>query len=410
MVGGDHPVDSQSHFIQSAVMTINFDPYSKEYFADPYPIYKKLRDESPVYHNPERNFWALSRFSDVQNAHKDVKRFLSSGGVTIEGLEAGSPLLILKDGPDHSRHKSIVTQVFTPTRMASLEAFIRKRTVELLSAAAKKAEFDFVKEFSVVLPLDVISELLDIPEEYREEYHHWVNISLARGDESDKNKSLEAHMHLMEMFFKLVEERKRAPRSDVITLLMNSEFKDDTGARRKLDDLEVACRFHEMGAAGHETAAKAIANGAMAFTRFPDQRKIYAECPHLLTNVVHEVLRLEPPSQLQGRTTAEDVTLHGITIPKGQKVMLLTGSASRDEREFSDPDRFDITRTPDSRSIYFGLGVHKCLGMHLASLEISIAFEELLNRFPHFQVDVGRAEYPILSNVRGPSSMPGRLL
>jgi len=213
----------------------------------------------------------------------------------------------------------------------------------------------------------------------------------------------------MMMFIELIAERRSNPRDDVITLLMNSAVKDSTGEKRKLDEMEVAFRFHEMGAAGHETAAKAIANGAMAFTRFPDQRKVLNDNPALLTNMVHEILRVEPPSQLQGRTTAEDVTLHGVTIPKGQKVMLLTGAACRDERAFSNPDIFDITRTPDSRSVYFGFGVHKCLGMHLATLEISIAFRELLKRFPNFEVDIDKAQYPILSNVRGPSTLPGRL-
>lgn len=390
-------------------MTVKFDPYSKAYFADPYSIYKQLRDESPVYHNAERNFWALSRFDDVYAAHKDVARFLSSGGVTIEGREAGFPFLIVKDGANHARHKSMVTQVFTPSRMANLKTYIHQRAVELLDAAAKKPEFDFVKEFAVKLPLDVISQLLDIPQEYREEYHHLVNSLLARGDGVDAEKSLAGNQRLMMIFLELINERRSKPRDDVITLLTNAEVKDESGQKHKLDDLEIAFRFHEMGAAGHETAAKAIANGAMAFTRFHAQRKILKENSALLPNVVHEILRLEPPSQLQGRTTAEDVTLHGVTIPKGQKVMLLTGAACRDERVFSNPDEFDITRAPDTRSVYFGFGVHKCLGMHLATLEISAAFEELLGRYPDFEVDVDKAEYPILSNVRGPASLPGRL-
>lgn len=386
-----------------------FDPYSKEYFADPYRIYKKLRDEVPVYHNPERNFWALSRFEDVYAAHKDAARFISGGGVTIEGTEAGQPLLIVKDGAEHAWHKALVTRVFTPRRMGELESFIRQRTVELLEAAAQKPEFDFVKEFSVVLPLDVISRLLDIPEEYREEYHHCVNTSLMRGEGSDQQKAMEAQMRVFGMFMTLIQERRANPREDVITMLMQSEVKDEGGTTRKLEDFEVAARFNEMGAAGHETAAKAIANGAMAFSRFPDQKKLLLNDPTLVMNAVHEVMRLEPPSQQQGRTTSTDVTLHGVTIPKGQKVMLLTGSACRDEREYPDPDRFDITRNPDGRSLYFGFGVHKCLGMHLATLEIKIAFEELFKRYPDFEVDVDRAEYPILTNVRGPGSLPGRL-
>lgn len=387
-----------------------FDPYSREYFADPYRIYKKLRDEVPVYHNPERNFWALSRFEDVYAAHKDATRFISGGGVTIEGTEAGLPLLIVKDGADHAWHKALVTKVFTVRRMAELESFIRQRTIELLEAAAKKPEFDFVKEFSVVLPLDVISKLLDIPEEYREEYHHCLNAGLSRGADADPNQAAAAQQRVFGMFMELIQQRRANPRDDVITMLMQTEVKTGDGSEtRKLEDFEIAMRFNEMGAAGHETAAKAIANGAMAFSRFPDQKKLLLNDPTLVMNAVHEVMRLEPPSQQQGRTTATDVTLHGVTIPKGQKVMLLTGSACRDEREYPDPDRFDITRNPDNRSLYFGFGVHKCLGMHLATLEIKIAFEELLKRYPDFEVDVEKAEYPILTNVRGPGSLPGRL-
>jgi len=232
---------------------------------------------------------------------------------------------------------------------------------------------------------------------------------LRRGEDVDMNAVIQANMRLIEVFMKLIQERRERPRQDVITLLMDSEVKDESGTKRKLEDYEIAFRFNEMGAAGHETAAKAIANGAMAFTRFPDQKQLLTANRALLPKAVHEILRLEPPSQLQGRTTSTDVTLHGVTIPQGQKVMLLTGAACRDERAFADPDRFDITREPDARSIYFGFGVHKCLGLHLATLEINIAFEELFSRFPDFAVDPDKAEYPILSNVRGPSSLPGRL-
>jgi cytochrome P450 len=390
-------------------MSIHFDPYSREFFADPYPIYRRLRDESPVAHNPALHCWALSRFDDVLAAHRDVKRFLSSGGVSIEGTEANMPLLIVKDGADHVWHKSLVTRVFTPKKMAALEPFIRRRTRELLNAAAQKPDFDFVKEFSVLLPLDVISQLLDIPSDFREEYHHRLNATLSRGTDADASAAMQAHQRLIEMFMGLVQQRRSNPRDDVITLLMQTEVKDESGAMRRLDDIEIAFRFHEMGAAGHETAAKAIANGAMAFCRFPEQRALLRQDPSLLSKAVQEILRLEPPSQLQGRTTSVEVTLHGVTIPKGEKVMLLTGSACRDERAFTDPDVFDITREPDKHSIFFGFGVHKCLGMHLATLEIGVAFEELFARFPDFEVDPSRAEYPILSNVRGPSALPGRL-
>lgn len=390
-------------------MTVTFDPYGPEYMANPYPIYKRMRDEAPVYHNAERNFWALSRFDDVLASLRDAKRFLSGGGVTIEGFEKGYPLLILKDAPEHSWHKGIVTKVFTPKRMAELEGFIRKRTVELLERAATKPEFDFARDFAVELPLDVISRLLDIPEEHRAEYHESVNMTLARGETRDEGEVAGAHQRVLGMLMGLVEERRSKRRDDVISMLMETEVKDEGGEMRRLEDMEVAFRFQEMGAAGHETAAKAIANGAMAFTRFPEQKKLLREKPELLANAVQEILRFEPPSQLQGRTTSEAVTLHGVTIPEGEKVMLLTGSACRDERAYPDPDRFDITRTPDPRSVFFGYGVHKCLGMHLATLEIGIAFEELFKRYPDFEVDPDQAKYLILTNVRGPASLPARL-
>jgi cytochrome P450 len=176
-----------------------------------------------------------------------------------------------------------------------------------------------------------------------------------------------------------------------------------------MSDHELAARFLEMAIAGHETVAKAIPNGALAFDKFPDERRRLAADRGLLTRAVEEILRYDPPSQLQGRTTTREVTLHGVTIPAGQRTMLLTGAAMRDPRAFEEPDRFDITRPADVRSVYFGYGVHKCLGVHLARQEIAIAFGELLSRFPDYAVDPSRVTRMVLSNVRGVASLPIRL-
>jgi len=387
-------------------MTIDFDPYSMAFAEDPYPVYKQLRDEAPVYHHQGLNFWAISRYEDVVAAHQDHEAFSSAGGVTIEPM-VDNGLLIMKDVPEHRWHKALVTKVFTRDRMNGMEPFVRERCAATLEAAAAKDEFDFVKDFAVQLPLNVISELIGIPEELRGDIHHFANMLLARGD-VDMMEVYKAKVAADEVYAQLIRDRRANPRDDVITLLMNTELEDDAGVVRKLTDEELAARFMELATAGHETVAKAIPNGAMALARFPSERAKLLADRSLIPNAVEEILRFEPPSQLQGRTTTREVTLHGVTIPKGAKTMLLTGAATRDERRFENPDVFDVTRDNDVVSIYFGYGIHRCLGIHLARLEIRVAFEELLARYPGFEVFPERATRRVLSNVRGADTLPCR--
>ncbi|MCE7798869.1 cytochrome P450 [Sphingobium sufflavum] len=395
------------HDVRTDPVALN--PYEMGFAENPYPTYKRLRDEAPVFHNRDLNFWALSRFDDVSAAHRDHLTFSSAGGVTIEGMDAYAPLLIVKDMPEHRWHKALVTKVFSPARMGALEPFIRNLVVSLLEAAAQEDEFDFVQQFALQVPLQVISELIGIPTEYRAEIHHLTNKMLFR----DKNSSMEdigATMEAANTIYRgLVRERRAKPREDPISYLIQSEIEDDDGIIRRLTDDEMAFRFGELAAAGHETVAKTIPNGAMAFQSFPSEREKLLNNPGLIGNTIEEVLRFDPPSQLQGRTTTRDVELHGVTIPKGSKTMLLTGAAMHDERKFATPDIFDISRKPHAESIFFGLGIHRCLGIHLAKLELRIVFEELFSRYPQFEVDTSRATRAILSNVRGVASLPARL-
>jgi cytochrome P450 len=389
---------------------IEFDPYDQGFANDPYPIYKQLRDEAPVYYNKPLKFWALSRYADVLEGHRDFKTFSSAGGVTIEGYDAGAPLLITKDMPEHRWHKALITKVFTPEKMGALEPFIRGKVTTLLDQAAQKPEFDFVQDFALLIPLEVISELIGIPAELRREIHDLTTRMLDRGEGSlDMEKVGEIMGASLQIYMDLVKDRRERPRNDPITHLIECEVQDDEGVVRRLTDHELAFRFSELAAAGHETVAKAIPNGAMAFQRFPGERKKAIENPGLMPKAVEEILRFDPPSQLQGRTTTRDVTLHGVTIPAGCKTMLLTGAATRDERKFENPDLFDISRDPVIDAVFFGFGIHRCLGIHLARLEIRVAFEELLRRFPDFEVDPARATRPVLSNVRGASRLPARL-
>jgi len=384
---------------------VNFDPYSAEFANDPYPIYKYLRDEAPVFFHKDLNFWAVSRYEDVMEAHRDNERFSSAGGVSIEPGDPGS-VLITKDNPEHRWHKALVTKVFTRDRMGAMEPFVRDLTINLLEKAAEKSEFDFVKDFAVQLPLNVISELIGIPEEFRDDVHHFANMLLLRG-QVDPREIAESKVLSDKTYAEIIRLRRANPRDDVITLLMNTELEDDQGVVRYLTDEELAARFMELAIAGHETVSKAIPNGVVALQRFGAERKKLLDDPSLISAaLVEEILRFDPPSQLQGRTTTVDVELHGVTIPAGFKTMLLTGAATRDERRFENPDVFDVTRDNDMASIYFGYGIHRCLGIHLARLEIRVAFQELLSRFPQFEVFPERSTRPILSNVRGLSTLP----
>jgi cytochrome P450 len=386
---------------------IDFEPYSLEFHDNPYPVYTRLRDEQPLYHHQGMNFWALSRYADVVAAHADPETYSSFGGVTLEGLPAGGTNLVTKDLPDHRWHKMLVTRVFTRERMNGMEGFVRKLCVELLEDLRHRDEFDFVKDFAVRLPLAVISELIGIPQEHREDIHHFANMALRR--DVEPKDQYEASQASDRTYLELVRQRRARPRDDVITMMMETEVEDDAGVRRRLTDQELASRFTELAIAGHETVAKAIPNGAVALHRFPGERTKLLADPALVRNAVEEILRFDPPSQLQGRTSTREVEIHGRTIPAGARVMLLTGAAVRDERRFGNPDVFDAARDTDVTAIYFGYGIHRCLGMHLARLEIRVAFEELLARFPNFQVFPERSGRKVLSNVRGLDTLPCRL-
>jgi cytochrome P450 len=386
---------------------VEFNPYDLATYRDPYPVYRALRAEAPVYRNDQLKFWAISRHADVLAAHNDWETYSSAGGVTIEGTEAGSPMIIMKDPPDHRWHRRIVSKVFSPKRMMELEPYIRQRAGELLDAHRDDDEFDVVRAFSVALPLDVISEMLGIPQEHRATVNHCSDMMLTRGEEGRDQNAFESAGTLINLYLSLVAERREHPTDDPISLLIRTEVTDDEdGSTRRMADDEIAFRFMELGVAGHETVAKAIPNGLMALTRFPDQRRKLLADPSLYDRAAGEVLRYDAPSQLQGRTARRDVELHGVTIPAGDRVMLVTGSALRDERVYDRPDVFDLDRRDEPSTLFFGFGIHRCLGAHLARLEIRVALEEVLRRFPDFVADPARAVMKVSSNVRGVANLP----
>jgi cytochrome P450 len=385
---------------------VEYNPFSRLTAHNPFPVYKQLRDEAPVYHNEEIGFWALSRYEDVVAAHLDIDTFSSTHGVTLDSGDASGPFLITKDPPEHTWHRKIAGRMFTPRRIAQMEPFIRDTAAGLLDQVRDRDRFDLVQEFSFRLPLDVISELIGIPASLRERVHELSDRMAAREEDMSLPADFrDAVIELIGIFGELVKERRQNPGDDVITMLMNTEVEDEDGSMRRLDDGELSMRFLELAFAGHETVAKLIPNGVVALAWYPDQRRSLVADPGLIPNAVEEMLRWDPPSHYQGRWTMREVKLHGVVIPEGVRVILLTGSAGHDERKYPDPEMFDIHRDVD-RHVAFGFGRHLCLGASLARLETRVAFEELLKRFPDFGFDASGVERYYSGNVRGLSRLP----
>ena len=384
---------------------VEYNPFDWQTAHNPFPVYRQLRDEAPVYRNEQFGFWALSRYEDVVAAHLNSDDFSSAHGVTIEGAEKDAPFLIVKDPPEHTAHRRIVGRLFTPRRIALLEPFVRRTAAGLLDRLRDADRFDVVEDFSFRLPLDVISELIGIPESYRLQIHHLSDRIAVRETAEMSEDGILATLELAGLLTDLVRERRASPGDDVITMLMNTPVEEEDGRTRMLTDDELAGRFLELSFAGHETVAKLIPNGVVALAWCPDARRELAANPALMANAVEEMLRWDPPSHYQGRWTTRDVEVRGTVIPADQRVILVTGSAVHDERKYTDPDTFDIHRDID-RHVSFGFGRHLCLGASLARLETRVAFEELLTRFPDFEIDPDGVERQVNVNVRGLSKLP----
>lgn len=385
---------------------VEYNPFSRLTVHNPFPTYKRLRDEAPVYHNEGLGFWALSRYEDVVAAHLDTEVFTSTHGVTLEGLDQGMPFLIVKDPPEHTFHRKVAARLFTPRRISQLEPFVRDTAARLLDRVLDQDTFDLVHEFSFRLPLDVISELIGIPVALRTDIHELSDRMAARGEDmalSDDVRS--AAVELITLLSDLVKERRKNPGNDVITMLMQTEVEDEEGRTRSLTDDELSFRFLELAFAGHETVAKLIPNGVVALSWYPDQRRELVADPALIPGAVEEMLRWDPPSHYQGRWTTREVELHDTVIPADVRVILVTGSAGHDERKYPEPELFDIHRDID-KHVSFGFGRHLCLGASLARLETRIAFEELLKRFPDFGIDEAGVQRHYNSNVRGLAKLP----
>lgn len=390
-----------------------YDPYAYEIHEDPYPVYARLRDEAPVYRNDERAFWALSRHDDVMAAFRDTERFSNSHGVSIDPAASGpnahkTMSFLAMDPPEHGRMRGLVSRGFTPRRVMAMEDRIRALTVEHLDACLDRGSFDFVADLAGKVPMDVISEMLGVPVADRARLRTASDLLVHReeGVTDVPPAGVEAAFELAGYYSELIAERRAAPQDDLVSALCQVETtsSSDDGVDRLSDDEIIAFLFL-MVVAGNETTTKLLAHAWYWAWRNPDERTKAFDDPGRIPDWAEETLRYDTSSQMLARVTTTEVELHGTTIPAGDRVLLLAGSANRDPRHFPDPDRFDIDR--DTSGIAsFGVGRHFCLGASLARLEARVVLEELVSRVRSYEIDPDGARRVHSVNVRGFETLP----
>jgi cytochrome P450 len=387
---------------------MELNPFSHEFHEDPYPTYKWLRDNRPVYQHPD-GWYALSRYADVIEASQQPLLYSSAEGTTLEYLDTQSmlPMMIFMDPPMHDTHRALVSRVFTPRAVGALEPFARQTAAGFLDALAAKGGGDFVEEFSAILPMNVIMELLGVPQADRNTLRHHMDASLDRTEEPPyiPDYAVEAMIKGTTYWAELLTHKRANFDDSLISRLCQVEVTEEDGSTSRLTDDEVIGFCSLIGSAGTETLTKLLANAVVLFQQNPSEWKKVVDDPSRIPAAVEEILRIWPPSQYQGRVLIDDVTLHGVTMPKGSRVLLLTGSANHDEREYENPDAFDIDRS-SHLAVGFGHGLHFCVGSSLARMEGRVGLEEFAMRFPDYEIDMDNVERVHMSNVHGFASVP----
>jgi cytochrome P450 len=385
---------------------VRFNPYSYEFHDDPFPVYRQLRDEAPSYHDDELGFWALSRYDDVVRALHDPDTFCSRFGITLEA-DNPLPMMLTTDPPDHTALRRLVSRAFTPRRVADLEPAIRTLSCNYLDALGDRPSVDLIADYAALLPMDVISKLLGVPDGDQGQLREWSDALLHReeGDMAVTPAGIDAAYQLYKYFSAFVAERRVDPGDDdLAAALVAAESADE-----RLTDDQVVGFLFLLIIAGNETTTKLLGNCLLALQRFPSERAKVLADPARIPDAVEEILRFETSTQLMARTLTRDVELHDRKMPEGDKVLLLLGSGNRDERVWDRPDVYDIDRSWPTHHLAFGHGIHVCLGAALARLEMRVSLEEFLARHPGYEIDEGALERMHSGNVRGYSRMPIRL-
>lgn len=390
-----------------------YDPWDVDLNADPYPMFRRIRENAPLYYNAEHDFYALSRFDDVNRALVDHQTFSSARGVVLEIIKAGIDippgLLIFEDPPVHDIHRSLLSRAFTPRKINSLEPMIREFTQRCLDPLVGRDRVDFVKDLGAIMPLRVVGMLFGIPEDYQrrvqEDGEKFVRTK--RGGRMTDNT--DAKLADGEVFADFIDWRTTHPADDLTTELLNAEFEDEQGVTRKLRRDELLMFMKVVAVAGSETTTRLIGWSGKLLSEHPDQRRRLVDDRSLLPGAIEELLRFEPPALQAARYVTRDIEFHGQTVPEGSAILTLIGAANRDERRFGEnAESFDVTRVP-RQHLTFGVGAHYCLGNALARIEGRIALDEIMNRFPDWEVDLDAAVFASSSAVRGWDSMPAHI-
>lgn len=393
-----------------APSTVNWDPYNTTYFKNPYPVFRRLRDEAPAYYNEEYGFYAVSRYDDCVSVLGNRDDYISSRGSILEFIKSGAPvpsaMFIFEDPPLHTIHRRLLSRMFTPKRMAALELEIRDFCAKALDPLIGAAEFDFIEHLGMEMPMRVIGLLLGIPEEFLRDMQRLVDENMR----AEPGKPLERSGKGMtgEGYEEFVDMRIKAPADDMMSDLVRAEFEGADGKMRTLNRAELLTLVALLFGAGNETTNRLIGWTGKLLSEHPDQRRAIHQNLALIPDAIEEILRYESPGPYIGRTTAREVDLNGVKVPAGGIVLSIVAAANRDERKFADAGDFNIHRERQPH-LTFGYGFHNCLGNALARVEGRIALEEVLKRFPDWEVDMSRAKMSPTTMVRGWETLPAFL-
>jgi len=385
---------------------VTYNPYAYETHENPYPFYAELREQAPAFWNEEIGFWALSRHADVSSAFADHRRYSNADVVALDEISMDDPTSVYSflamDPPLHDQMRALVSRGFTPRRIAALEPRIREVAREHLGKIRDSGECDFIDDFAGKLPMDIVSELLGVPQPDRDRLRRWSDTVVHReeGIHDVPPAAIEASIALIGYYSELVADRRKSLGEDMISALLQAEIDG-----KRLSDTDVIAFLFLMVIAGNETTTKLLGNAVYWIVQNPEQRDLLRGDPSMIPLWVEETLRYDNSTQALARTLTCDIDLHGETMRTGDKVFLLLGSANRDDRVFRDPDLYDLNRDT-SEMLSFGRGVHFCLGASLARLEGRVALEELQSTLPNFEIDLDRLVRVHSINVRGFAAMP----
>jgi cytochrome P450 len=389
---------------------VYYDPYDFEIDSDPYPIWKRLRDEHPLYYNERYDFFALSRYDDVERGLVDWKAGSSARGSVLELIKSGMEMppgsIIFEDPPGHDIHRGLLSRVFTPRKMNAIEPKVREFCARSLDPLVAEGRFDFIRDLGAEMPMRTIGMLLGIPEQEQAAIRDLIDegLRLEQGTMPDLD-TYDIGQGQASSFGEYIDWRAEHPSDDLMTELLQAEFEDATGTTRRLNREEVLNFVNLVAAAGNETTTRLIGWTGKVLADHPDQRRELANDRALVPNAIEEVLRFEAPSPVQARYVTADVEHYGQVVPAGSAILLLNGSANRDDRKFPGGDSFDIHRKIDHH-LSFGYGLHFCLGAALARLEGRVALDEVLQRFPSWEIDWDNAVQARTSTVRGWERLP----